>query len=149
MSFTSVYSNPISCTVQTLWSSIKMKNTHVLLKWDAHFPLLTVTPLLFEFPVNSRSSNSTSSIAFQSFTWPRALFEQLTNQNREWTAYVHFLWQDCTSLISSDSLSAEQTAAYATWWQASAHTRTGQDRAAPVNTCHTFQNRKVKQKAKK
>lgn len=96
--------------------------------------------MLFKFPDYSRSSNITSWTEFQSFTWSSALFEQLTNQNSEWSAYVHFLWQDCVSLISSNSFNAEQTAAYATWWQASVYTRTGQDRAAPINTCQ-IQNR--------
>lgn len=105
------------------------------------FPVLIITPMLFEFPDNSRSSNITSWTEFQSFTWCSALFEQLTNQNSEWSAYVHFLWLDCVSLISSNSFNAAQTAAYATWWQASVYTRTGQDRAAPINTCH-IQNRK-------
>lgn len=122
----------------------------VVLEWHVQspFPLLIITALLFEFPENSRSSNDTSSIEFQSFAWSWALFEQLTNQNSEWSAYVHFLWQDYVSLISSNSLIAEQTAAYATWWQASAHTRTAQDRAAPINTCH-IQNRNIIPNAKK
>lgn len=77
--------------------------------------------LLFEFPENSFESSLSTEL--QPFAWSWALFEQEADQNTEWHRCVDFPWQDYIPLISFRSFVAEQTAAYAIWWQAYVCTR--------------------------